>query len=439
MLKRLFVYLCFFLIEPGVIPVHAMTIEVSGGEEGAIPIAIVPFGFNGAGAAPVDIAAIVAADLRRTGHFAPLTNKDIISQPHSAAEVRFEDWRLLGTENLVVGLVQSLGMGRYGIQFELFDVFKGNRLTGLSIDVGPNQNSRQVAHQIADIIYKQLTGERGAFNTRIAYVAAGPNRGRYNSSYALKVADADGDNSRTVLTSKEPILSPAWSPESTRIAYVSFENRHPSIYIQDLSSGKREVVANYPGTNSAPAWSPDGRQLAASLSKDGNSEIYILDLASRSAQRLTNNTAIDTEPAWSPDGSTIVFTSDRSGSPQIYRISVNGGREERLTFEGKYNAHPQFSPDGRRLVLVHGNGALNHIAILDLEKAGSLRQITRTNLDESPSFSPNGTMIIYASEDSGGSMLRVVSVDGRGPQRLGVPENDAREPTWSSLNKRLEE
>ncbi|CAK0781144.1 Tol-Pal system periplasmic protein TolB [Gammaproteobacteria bacterium] len=435
-LKRLPLYL-LLLLGLGIGPVHALTIEITGGQEGALPIAIVPFGFDGVGSVPTDIAGIVAADLRRSGRFAPLAEKDIIAQPHAGAEVHFEDWRLLGTESLVVGLVQSSGAG-YTIQFELFDVFKGTRLTGFSFTSGPNKNLRRVAHQIADIVYKQLTGEYGAFDTRIAYVAAGPNRGRYNNSYTLQVADADGYNPQTILTSKEPLLSPAWSPEGTRLAYVSFENRHSAIYVQDLRTGRREAVASNPGTNSAPAWSPDGRRLAVSLSRDGNPEIYILDLTSRSLQRVTNNTAIDTEPAWSPDGSTLVFTSDRGGSPQLYRVSANGGREERITFEGSYNARAQFSPDGRRLALVHGNGSMNHIAILELE-GGALREITRTNLDESPSFSPNGTMVIYASEEGGRGILRVASVDGRTPQRLGTQENDVREPAWGPLNKRLEE
>ncbi|CAK0768979.1 Tol-Pal system periplasmic protein TolB [Gammaproteobacteria bacterium] len=438
MFKRLCLYLSL-LIGLGVSPVYALTIEISGGQEGALPIAVVPFGTSGVGSVPVDIAGTIAADLRRSGRFSPLPEKDIIAHPHAAAEVHFEDWRLLGTENLVVGFVQSSGPGNgYTVQFELFDVFKGIRLTGLSFAVDPSKNLRRVAHQIADIIYERLTGERGAFNTRIAYVVAGPNRGRYNNTYTLQIADADGYNPQTILTSKEPILSPTWSPDGSRLAYVSFENRRSAIYVQDLRTSKRDVVASYPGTNSAPAWSPDGRRLAVSLSKDGNSEIYILDLSSNSPQRLTNNTAIDTEPSWSPDGSSIVFTSDRGGSPQIYRMSIGGGREERITFEGSYNAGAQFSPDGKRLVLVHGNGSANHIAVLDLE-GGVLREISQSGLDESPSFSPNGTMVIYASEEGGRGVVRVVSVDGRIPQRLGVQENNVREPTWGPLSKKVEE
>lgn len=433
MLRNFVILLCI-LINLTINRVYGFTIEVSGGEEGAIPIAIVPFGGNSANAS-VDIAAVINSDLRRTGHFAPLDNKDIISQPHTAADVRFEDWRLLGTENLLIGFVQSSGAGGYTVQFELFDVLKTNRLAGLSFDVTSNQNLRQIAHKIADIVYKQLTGNRGVFDTRIVYVAAGAIQGKRNRNYTLQIADADGYNSRTIFSSKEPILSPAWSPEGTRIAYVSFENRRPLIYVQDIITGKKEVVANYPGTNSAPSWSPDGRQLAVSLSKDGNPEIYIIDLISRTAQRLTNNSAIDTEPTWSPNGNSIVFTSDRGGSPQIYRVSANGGREERITFEGRYNAHPQFSPDGRLLTLVSGNGAVNHIAVLELEKGGNLRQLTSTNLDESPSFAPNGKMIIYASEDGGGGILRVVAVDGRKPQKLSISDNDVREPSWGPFSK----
>ena len=428
MFRRLF-YVGVLFVSLGISPVQSLTIEITGGEEGALPIAIVPFGGN----SPVNIAEIITNDLQHTGYFAPLAEKDIISHPHRAEEVRFEDWRLLGVESLVIGLVQG-----GTVQFELFNVMKGNRLTGLSFNVGSG-NLRRVAHKISDVIYQQLTGNRGAFNTRIAYISAGIVQGRRPNTYSLKISDADGYNSQTVLTSKEPLLSPAWSPDGTRLAYVSFENRHPWVYIQDLRTGKRDIIANYPGSNSAPAWSPDGQSLALSLSKDGNAEIYLLNIATRALRRLTNNIAIDTEPAWSPDGSTIVFTSDRGGSPQIYRVSINTGSEERLTFEGSYNAHPQFSPDGRQIALVHGNGAVHHIGIIELGKK-TIRTITRTNLDESPSFAPNGTMIIYSTEENGRGVLKIVSVDGRTPQRLGgLENNETREPAWSPVNRKLEE
>lgn len=415
---------------------EAITIDISGGQEGALPIAVVPFGMNGPNALPVNMAQVIAADLRRSGRFAPLAERDLISQPHTAAEVHFEDWRLTGSANLVVGLVQPIPTG-YAIQFELFDVFKAadQRLTGLSFNIGPNENLRRVAHKIANIVYQQLTGEVGAFDTRIAYVAAGPNQGRYNNSYTLQVADADGDSPASVLTSKEPILSPAWSPDGTKLAYVSFEGRHSAVYVQDLMTGRRDTVASYPGTNSAPAWSPDGHSLAVSLSKDGNPEIYVIDLDSHSARRLTTTNNINTEPTWSPDGSSILFTSDRGGSPQIYRVSVSGGSPERITFEGSYNARAAFSPDGRRIALVHGNGSQNHIAILDLN-GGGLREITHTGLDQSPSFAPNGTLVLYSTESGGHGVLRVVSIDGRTPQALATHEsNDVRASAWGPFNK----
>ena len=421
-----------------VFPVHAINIDINGGQEGALPIAVVPFGFDSPVPVPVNLAGIIASDLKRSGRFAPLAEHDLISQPHTAAEVHVEDWRLLGTANLVIGLVQRSGAG-YIVQFELLDVFKrGNdaRLTGLSINVGPNENLRRVAHKIADLIYKQLTGDRGAFDTRIAYVVAGARRGRHDNAHTLQVADADGYNPASILTSKEPILSPIWSPEGARLAYVSFESRRPVIYVQDMLTGRRDIVAEYPGTNSAPAWSPDGRRLAVSLSKDGNPEIYIVDLESHSARRLTNTNNINTEPTWSPDGSAILFTSDRGGSPQLYRMPVGGGSPERITFEGSYNAGAKFSPDGRRIVFVHGNGAENHIAVMELSGGGGLRELTHTNLDESPSFAPNGTMIVYASQGA----LRVVSVDGRTPQSLEIQGGgDVREPTWGPFNKQLGE
>ncbi|CAK0752204.1 Tol-Pal system protein TolB [Gammaproteobacteria bacterium] len=425
-------YLSNLLIFAGLLlspVVWAINIEISGGQEGALPIAVIPFGFEGTGVGLPDFSAVIAADLKRSGRFIPLDEKSLISQPHASAEVHFEDWRLLAVENLIVGAVEAVDSDSYRVRFELLDVFKGAGLSGLTFPSVNNKNVRRIGHQIADIVYERLTGQKGIFDTQIAYVVSGS----ASTPYLLQIADADGYNQKTILTSKEPILSPTWSPDNNSIAYVSFENRKPLVYIQNLMSGTREAIASYPGINSAPAWSPDGTQMAVSLSKDGNPKIYIIDLATKSARRLTTNTAIDTEPTWSPDGKSIAFTSDRVGPPQLYLMPSSGGAEKRLTFEGKYNAHPRFSPDGKKIAFVRGDGKTNHIAILDIATK-SVREITTGRLDESPNFSPNGELLIYASEGGGQGTLKVVSVSGR-TLPLGVSGGDMRDPAWTVFKK----
>ncbi len=407
-----------------------LTIEITRGAEGALPIAVVPFGTQGP-PPPVDVAQVIAEDLRRSGRFAPLERGDMIAFPHSGREVSFRDWRLLDVGSLVVGRVLREGTG-YRVQFQLFDVFRGIQLAGYSIPTEAGR-LRRTAHQIADIVYETLTGEPGAFATRIAYVTV--SRGPDGASrYVLTVADADGHDPRPVLRSRQPILSPAWSPDGRRLAYVSFEGGRSKVYVQELATGRREAVAAWPGLNSAPAWSPDGRRLALTLSKDGNPEIYVLDLQSRALRRLTRHLAIDTEPAWSPDGRHIVFTSDRGGGPQLYRIPAEGGRAERLTFEGRYNARAAYAPDGRRLALVHRERGRYRIAVLDLEDR-TLQLLSDGPLDESPSFAPNGSMILYATQRDGRGTLAAVSVDGRVRQRLSAPEGDTREPAWSPFRR----
>ncbi|MDJ0870476.1 MAG: Tol-Pal system beta propeller repeat protein TolB [Gammaproteobacteria bacterium] len=416
-----------------VAPVQAvLTIKITRGIEGALPIAVVPFAWEGGSAgAPLDVADIVAADLRRTGRFAPLPERDLPGRPSDGSQVDFRDWRRLGTENLVVGRLKAQPNGNYQVQFQLFDVFRGVQLTGYSIP-STARDLRTTAHQISDIIYEKLTGDRGAFATRIAYVtqSKGPDG---NKRYALEVADSDGYDPQSVLESAQPILSPAWSPDGNKLAYVSFETGQSAIYVQNLATGTRERVAGYPGINGAPAWSPDGRRLAMSLSREGNPEIHILDLDTRRLQRVTYNAAIDTEPAWSPDGRSLVFTSDRGGKPQIYRIAVTGGKAQRLTFEGSYNARASFSPDGARLTMVHGDQGAYRIGLLDLE-TNALRVLSDARLDESPSFAPNGTMIIYATNDDRGAALAAVSVDGRVHQRLTFQKGMVREPAWSPFS-----
>jgi TolB protein len=408
-----------------------LTIKITQGVEGAQPIAIVPFAHQSAAEAippPEDVAQIVANDLTRSGRFAPLPFGDLPSRPTDASAINFSDFRLLGMPNLVTGRVERIADGRFKVQFRLFDVFRGAQLTGYELDTGPTE-LRRIAHQISDIIYERLTGERGAFDTRIAYVTE-DRKSLKVSDYALNVADSDGVNSHVVLESKKPILSPAWSPDGRQLTYVSFEGDRPRIFSQDLASGNRQLITAFPGLNSAPSWSPDGKKMALTLSKDGNPEVYVLDMGTRRLRRLTSSGAIDTEPAWSPDGKSLIFTSDRGGTPQIYRVPATGGRPERVTFEGKYNARATFSPDGSLLAFVHGNKGTFRIAVLDLEN-DALRILTNTTLDESPTFAPNGSMILYATTGAAGGTLAAVSTDGRVRQQLEVQQGDVREPAWS--------
>lgn len=405
-----------------------LTIEITSGVEGALPIAIVPFGWPAGLPRNEDVAAIVQSDLTRSGRFKPLPAADMFSRPTEVSQINFRDWRALGVDNLVIGRVVPDSAAGFQVQFRLFDVYRGTQLAGYSIPVSANK-LRAAAHHISDLVYESLTGERGAFSTRIAYVTvtgAGDQR-----RYALQVADADGYHPLSAVTSREPIMSPAWSPDGQQLAYVSFEKKRATVYIQNLASGQREAVSAYPGINGAPAFSPDGRRLALTLSKDGNPEIYILDLATRQLQRITRNPAIDTEAAWSPDGRTLVFTSGRGGSPQLYRIRLGENRAERLTFEGSYNASGDFTPDGNSLSLIHRDQQDNYrVAMLDL-KRGLLRVLSDGRLDESPSVAPNGSMVLYATEADGRGVLAASSVDGRVSQRLRLQSGEVREPAWS--------
>jgi TolB protein len=412
---------------------HAvLTIEITGGSEAALPIAVVPFGSEGF-TAPESISDIISNDLASSGRFAPLPKQDLISSPHEKSEINFADWRLLKSEGLLVGKVSSQDGETYQVQFQLFDVYKGKQLVGKRYQV-PASGLRRLAHQIADVIYETLTGEQGVFSTRLAFVSAikvadGKKR------FVLQVSDADGANPRTVLQSREPILSPSWAPDGERLSYVSFENGKAEVFVQEMRTGRRNSVAAFKGLNSAPSWSPDGKKLALTLSKQGNPEIYILDLASGKLSRVTHNSqAIDTEPAWLPSGKELIFTSDRGGRPQLYKVSVNGGRASRVTFEGSYNATADVSPDGRYVAMVQGFKGRFYIAIQDLE-TGAVQVLTETGRDESPSFAPNGRIILYATEQKNKGVLASVTIDGRIHKRLGESGTDVREPAWSPIRK----
>lgn len=411
----------------------ALTIEITQGVDGAVPIAVVPFGTDKNRYQPSqDVAEIIAADLARSGRFEPIPEQNLVARPVENSQVRFADWRTLGVENLVIGKVLPAGDGKYQVQFRLFDVFRGRQITGYSLPATADK-LRYVAHRISDIIYEALTGQPGAFATKIAYVISEKRSGK--TVYKLELADSDGYNPKTLLSSGQPLMSPAWSPDGRKLAYVSFEKRRAAVFVQDVATGERDELTAFAGINGAPAWSPDGRSMAVTLSRDGNPEIYSMRLSDRKLKRLTRSASIDTEPVWSPDGQSMVFTSDRGGSPQLYRMPASGGRAQRVTFEGNYNASADFSPDGKTLAMVHGEGGRYRIATLDLD-SGLLRVLSEGPLDESPSFAPNGSMIIYATESGHRGVLAAVSSDGRFRQRFSLQQGSVREPVWSPFGKR---
>jgi TolB protein len=415
---------------------HAvLTIEITRGVDTGTPIAIVPFGWDGPVKPGQNVSDIVEADLARSGRFAVQPRKDFISTPHEDKDVVFKDWRILKSEALVIGSIRLTAPGKYQVQFRLYDVFKETQLAGFRYNI-TSDLLRSVAHQISDIIYEKITGEPGAFSTRIAYVTR-EEPSRTQPVYKLQVADSDGYNAQTVVRSAEPLMSPAWSPDGNRLAYVSLEDKRSKVYVQNLTDGHRELLAEFSGINSAPAWSPDGTRLALTLSRDGNAEIYVMLLNSRALKRLTFDPAIDTEPSWSPDGRGIIFTSDRAGSPQLYRMDASGGSAERLTFDGDYNARASYAADGKSITFVSRSQGGFHIAVMRLDNK-TTQILTDTSLDESPSFAPNGRMIIYATEVRGRGVLASVSADGRVRQLFKFEEGDVREPAWSPYNRKLQ-
>ena len=408
---------------------QGLEIDIVGGHASALPIAVVPMPYQGSGSAPdTDIAAVIRADLDRSGQFRTLPERDIVERPTRGSEVQYPTWRVLRQDFLVIGRVLDAGAGAYRVEYELFDVARQERLIGMAM-TARSGSMRDVAHQIADAVYEKILGVRGAFWTRIAYVTqTGVGE---NARYALIVADSDGHNPQTVVRSNEPLLSPSWSPDGSKLAYVSFERRNSSIYIQDINTGARELVSSFRGINSGPAFSPDGRRLALTLSRSGNPEIYVMDLGSKALTQLTNHFGIDTSPAWSHDGSSIYFTSDRGGRPQIYQVPASGGSATRVSFQGSYNADPSVSFDGQKIAVAQGSGNVYRIAVLD-RSLGSPRWSTLSpgSLDESPSFAPNASMVLYAAREGRRGVLYAVSADGRVRQRLVLADGDVREPAW---------
>lgn len=411
---------------------HAvLEIQITQGVSTAVPVAIVPFAWEVPGPPPVtDVAAVVGADLTRSGRFKAIPDSSMLEKPTQAADIHFTNWRVLGVNDLVIGRIKPAGSGNYQVEFQLFNVYTGQQLLGLAVLTTPGA-LRWTAHKISDLIYQKLTGQRGAFATRIAYVEVAGKSGVHRH-YALVVADSDGYNPQTVFSSNEPIMSPAWSPDGRYLAYVSFETGLPAIYMQDIYTGKRELLSDRPGLNSAPAFSPDGRRLALVLSSSpGNPDIYVMDLATHALRRITTSPAIDTEPSWSPDGHSLYFTSDRGGSPQIYKVNLSGGSPQRITFDGDYNADSSVSPDGQTLVMVHRENGQLHIAVMNLN-TGALLTLTNGDLDKSPSFAPNGSMIIYEADYRGRGVLAEVSVDGQVRERLSESQAgvSVHAPVW---------
>ncbi|MDH1443480.1 Tol-Pal system beta propeller repeat protein TolB [Pseudomonas sp. GD03721] len=402
---------------------------ISQGADRATPIAVVPFGWQGGSVLPEDMSQIIGNDLRNSGYFEPIPRQNMISLPTQASEVIYRDWKALGAQYLLVGNIVPNG-GRLQVQYALFNVNTEQQVMTGNVGGGTEQ-LRDMAHHIADQSFEKLTGVKGAFSTRLLYVTA-ERMGTNNTRYTLQRSDYDGARAVTLLQSREPILSPSFAPDGRRIAYVSFEQRRPRIFVQHIDTGRREQITNFEGLNGAPAWSPDGNRLAFVLSKDGNPEIYVMDMGSRQMRRITNHYAIDTEPFWGKDGQTLYFTSDRAGRPQIYKTNINSGAVERVTFVGNYNANPKLSADEKTLVMIHRQEGFTvfKVAAQDLE-TNRLRILSDTSLDESPTVAPNGTMIIYATRQQGRGVLMLASTNGRVRLPLPTAQGEVREPSWS--------
>ncbi len=410
-----------------------LTIQITQGVDNPVPIAIVPFEWTGFGVLSENITDIVNSDLRNSGEFAPIPEQNMLSTPHEESEVFFRDWGFLGSDYLLVGkIINSNNSDLYEVQYELFDVRQEVRMVGEVIS-GTQAQLRDIAHQISDVVFEQITGVRGAFGTKILYITS-QRLSPSQSNYQLNLADADGGRPQVLLESQEPIMSPSWSPDAKKIAYVSFESTRPHIYIQDLGTGAREQITDFPNINSSPVWSPDGTKMAMVLSKDGNPDIFVMDLATRELRKITTHFAVDTEPSWLPDSKSLIYTSEQGGNnrPQIYQVNLDTLWSERVTFEGTYNSKGLMLQDGKNMVMVHRYDTSDeyHLAILNIER-GTIRILTDTSLDESPTIAPNASMIMYASKAGDRGILNAVSIDGR--VKFQIPSNagDVREPAWS--------
>ena len=397
-------------------------VEISGVGARQLPIATAAF----AGNAPQPVVQIVNADLERSGLFRVLDASDQhLDESSQGAAI---GWRGRGADSLLAGSVNALADGRYDVRYRLWDTVNGLELLGMSLVVPPT-DMRLAAHRIADAIYEKLTGDKGVFSTRIAYVS------KAGGQYGLWVADADGEAAQAALNSRSPIISPAWSPNGQSLAYVSFEAGKAVVYAQHIASGQRKVLANFKGSNSAPAWSPDGQSLVVTLTKDGLSQLYLVHPGGEGGpQRLTVSDGIDTEATWSADGKTIYFVSDRGGGPQIYRIAASGGSAQRVTFAGDYNISPSLSADGRWLAYISRQGGGFKLQLMDLQ-GGAVTALTDTLNDERPSFAPNSRLIIYATRVQGRDALMTTTLDGQIKARLNTPKSDVREPAWGPYGR----
>lgn len=405
-----------------------LQIEITQGVDNPTPIAIAPFVWQEAGTAAEDVAKIIESDLARSGQFAPVSRRDMLSFPTRGSEIYFRDWRAIGSDYVVIGRLQLAAPGTVRVNYQLFDTSRQQEIAQGAVD-GQTGELRMLAHKVSDAIYEKLTGIRGAFATRLLYVSVTRNAGG-KDFYRLTLADSDGARPIVLLESREPVLAPAWSPDGNEVAYVSFETSRPAIYRQNLRTGAREQLTNFKGLNNSPAWSPDGNSMAMVLSKDGSPDIYLMNLASKKLTRLTRHYAIDTEPTWMPDGRSLLFTSDRGGRPQIYRYELQSGTITRVTFEGRYNARARVAQDGRNVALVHQSEGQYHIAVHDLV-TDRLTILTSTSLDESPSIAPNGSIVLYATKRNERSILSAVAVDGGVRFSLPARDGEVQEPAWS--------